>query len=411
MKPKKPHRKSTLLAYWVLRILAVSCALVLFSVTGIVAMQTATHATASDTATVGTTLSPADVSPTDTVVPPTVAPTSIPTANPTATVATVPTPTPRPVPTKTPTKPPVTGPTPTPIPPSSGVTPTSTPAGGGALPPPVTKGTPKANPSPTPPGSPTPDTSGTPVPTASGGATSPTSAPSKTQSDSGGLTAMIKPLVWPITGVGTTILLSSVGLLGLMLWRKRTVVQDATSQLQLSTAQASIPWMDQQAAASNVYYPQSAQAPAAQDQNMIPFAMQSIAQYSPFLGAPDSSHLDAPAPPPASDFRPLTLDFPHILAMNTDKVPVPMSPSAQVSSPNTEDVVFQPAPLFSTPLSPMPGSLNAISPATPAPAQTPIPSAQHPAPVAYQFPPHDPSLENLMHQAQMGIFALPGKDA
>jgi hypothetical protein len=166
--------------------------------------------------------------------------------------------------------------------------------------------------------------------------------------------------------------------------------------------------MNQQAAASNGYYTQPAEATITQNQTMIPSALQSIVQYSPLLGAPDSSHLDAPVPP-AGDFRPLLLDYPQILEAHTDKMPVPMSPSTlEALSPTTAAESQSALQLVSTPLSLMPGSLDS-APSTP--AGTPIPLAQHDAPTEYQFPPHDSSLENLMHQAQMGIFALPGKEA
>ncbi len=408
----KTNRKSTMIAYWVLRTLAISSALLLFSVTGIVALQTATHATAIviplDTTTSGINLSPAD-SPTSPVSTPPV-PTDTPVSNPTATP--VPTSPPTQVPTKTPTKPPVPGPTPTPRPiptsttPPAGATPTSTAAtsAGGVLPSPA-KGTPKAKPSPTPPGSPTPGTSGT-----QGPAIPNENTPTNTQSSSGGITAMLKPLVWPIVGVSTAILLSSAGLLGLMLWKKRASGQAAADQLQSSPSQASASWANQQAVASNNYYGLPAEATLAQKQPMSPFGMQSIAQYSPLLGAPNSSHLDAPAPPPASDFRPLTLDYPQIMEVHTDKMSVPMLPSTLQSLSPTANAEFQPAlQLASTPFSPMPDISDAGSP--PTPAQTPLPLAPQIAPTPFQFPPHDSSLENLMHQAQMGIFSLPGKEA
>ncbi len=402
----KSHRKSTMIAYWVLRVLAISCALLLFSVTGIVALQPVTQATASNTTTAGTTLSPVDTAPSPTPVVPTDTPNAVPTATPTA-----PAPTAKPtqVPTKAPTKPPVPGSTPIPTPTTAttlppGATPVSTAALGGALPPPAAKGTPKAQPSPTPPGSPTPGTASTQLPTINGN----TPTTPKTQSGSGGFTAMIKPLIGPITGVSTTILLAAAALLGLMFWRKRTAAQSATSQLQSSSAQASAPWMNQQTTASNGYQAQPNDATVAQNRTMVPFAMQSIAQYSPLLGALDSSNLDAPVPPPTSEFRPLALDFPHILEVNTDKTAAAMSPSAQQGLSPSADPAFQSAlPIASTPLSPI---LDVLSPSTP--AQTPIPPpAQHNASTAYAFPPHDSSLENLIHQAQMGIFALPGKEA
>ena len=46
-----------------------------------------------------------------------------------------------------------------------------------------------------------------------------------------------------------------------------------------------------------------------------------------------------------------------------------------------------------------------------APVQEPELSTPKNVPIAYQFPQHDSFMETLMHQAQMGIFALAGKDA
>jgi hypothetical protein len=216
--------------------------------------------------------------------------------------------------------------------------------------------------------------------------------------------ATMKPLIWPIAGISTTILLSSAGLLGLTLWKKRTAGQAATAQI--SSAQASTPWLNQQAAASNGYYAQPTEATSAQNLATIPFAMQGIAQYSPLLGAPDSSQFDAPVAPPASDFRPLPLDYPQILEVHTDKMQVPMLQAMPQALSSTANADFQ---LASTPFSPLPGSLRTGSPATP--AQVPVAPAQQKAPGAYQFQQQDSSLENLMHQVQMGIFALPGKEA
>ena len=405
----KANRKPPMIAYWVLRVLALSSALLLFSVIGFAALHTGNgitvQAARSDTVTSGITLSPADGTTTPTATdPPT--PTPVPPTPVLPTATPVP-PTPVP-PTKVPTKAPTvgTGPTATSIAtPVTGVTPTSTPNAGGAVPP-VTKGTPKAQPSPTPPGSPTPGATSTQVPTVSSGNTS---AP-KTQASSGDFMATMKPLMWPIAGVSATILLSSAGLLGLTLWRKRTAGQSAAAQLQSSSAQASAPWMNQQVASANGYYAQPTEATIAQNLPVTPFAMQSIAQYSPLLGAPDSSHLDAPVAPPASDFRPLQLDYPQILEVHTDKMRVPLSPVAQQPPSPAADAAFQPAfQLAASALSPLSDPLDAGSPSTP--AEMPISQARQNASIAYQFPQHDSSLENLMHQAQMGIFALPGKEA
>jgi len=401
----KANRKTTMIAHWFLRALAISSALFLFSVTGIIALQTATHAT-GQIASVTSTSSPADNPTSSTSTP---VPTNTPPKQPTATpVATTPTQ----VPTKTPTKPPVP-PTPTQVPtgggiPVVGATPTSVTTGsGGAVPPPATKGKPKAKPSPTPSGSPTASPTGTQVPSVPNGNSS---ATSNTQSDSGGIMGMIKPLAWPIAGTGAAILLSSAGLLGLMFWKKRASVQGVPSLLSASSAQASGLQMNQQAVASNGYYAQPTEVTVAQNKTMPPFAMQSIVQYSPLLGAPDSSQLDAPVPPPASDFRPLPLDYPQIIEVHTDKISVPMSPSALQSLSPATDAEFQPAlQLASPPFSPISAPREVGS--MPAPEQMPTAPTQRNVPKAFQFPQPDSLLENLMHQAQMGIFALPGKEA
>jgi hypothetical protein len=212
----------------------------------------------------------------------------------------------------------------------------------------------------------------------------------------------------PIAGVSTTLLLASAGVFGLMFWRKRNTGQAAMLQLQASSAPTLAPWMDQQASATNNYYAQATVATTAQNQPMLPFAMQSITQYSPLLGALDSSQRDAPGSPPASDLRPLSIDYPQLLEVHTDKTPVTMSPSTLQPRSATEDANLQPAlQLASTQFSPPQAASEAHIPATV--AQTPIPSLQQNTPIAFEFPPHDSLLENLMHQAQMGIFSLPDK--
>ena len=390
----KVNKKSTKIAYWVLRALAISFALLLFSVTGIVGTQTATHATAIagvlDTATSEITSLPTL---TITLVPPTATPTP-----------TLPTPTPPPTPTTT-TQLPTATPIPTTKPtaivntPTPVVVPTNTPIinAGAPFPTPVATGTPKATPNPTPSLSPTASPTGTQVPTTP---SQNTSTPSNTQPDSGGMTSMVGPIV----GVGSALLLAAVGAVGMMFWRKRTAGQGAVPQLQASPA----PWMHQQTAVPNNYYAQATAATVAQQQNILPFAMQGIAQYSPLLGAPDTSHLDAPVPPPASDLRPLSIDYPQLLEVHTDKTAVPMSASLLQSFSPAKNADFQPAlQLAANPFPPLPDSLDAHAPSTP--ARMPIPSAQSKPPVAFQFPPHDSLLENLMHQAQTGIFSLPNK--
>jgi len=271
---------------------------------------------------------------------------------------------------------------------------------GPALPPPTLKGTPKVTPGPTPSGSPTTNPSGTPMPTSSNGNTG---GPSTTQQNSnGGMMATIKPLIMPIAGISTTILLGSVGLLGLMFWRKRTAAQKAAPAF----GQGSGIW-----GATQV--PNSAQptelAPA-QNRPMSPFAMQSIVQYSPFLGAPNTSQLDAPVAPPASDFRPLPIDYPQIMEIHTDKTPVPVTPASLQSLSPTTNAEFQPALQLALAEGSSPSAPLEVSPALSSIRTSHPPTQQNDAPIAYQFPQQDPLLENLMQQAQMGIFALPGKD-
>jgi hypothetical protein len=391
----KGFRKSTRIAYWVLRALAISSALLLFSIVGIVALQPASHATGLvitvPTTTTGVTSSPADMTPTPTPTPVGSAPTPTATSTPQPTVR--PTTPPAPTPTPLQTKPPIIKPTATPT--VSTVMPTvvatATPVALGPVVPPTThKGTPKT-PGPTPSASPTTNTGGTPMPTSSNGNTG---VPSTTQQNSnGGTMATLKPLIMPIAGVSTAILLGSAGLLGLMFWRKRTAAQKAAPAF----GQASGTWGATQVPA------QPTELAPAQNRPMSPFAMQSIVQYSPFLGAPNTSQLDAPLPPPASDFRPLPIDYPQIMEVHTDKTPVPVTPASLKSLSPTSQPALQLAwaenSSSSTPIEASP-TLSSI--------RTPRPQD---APVAYQFPQQDPLLENLMQQAQMGIFALPGKEA
>jgi hypothetical protein len=210
--------------------------------------------------------------------------------------------------------------------------------------------------------------------------------------------ATLKPL---ILGVSTAVMLGSMGLLGLIFWRKRKAASGAAP----SFAQAPGTWAGAQAPDST----QSTAFAPAQNRPMSPFAMQSIVQYSPLLGALNTSQLDAPGPPPASDFRPLTIDYPQIMELHTDKTPVPITPAALPSLSPSKGAEFQPALQLASAqdssLAPMEVSSNS------GPIHTPRPSTQQSAPVAYQFPPQDSLIENLMQQVQMGIFALPGKDA
>ncbi|MBA2396548.1 MAG: hypothetical protein H0V70_27810 [Ktedonobacteraceae bacterium] len=396
----KGFRKSTRIAYWVLRALAISSALLLFSIIGIVALQPASHATGlviTVPPTTGATSSPADMTtPTATTgVTPTVPPptnTPVPTIPPTQTP---PTATPIPAPTKAP------APTPTTAPPMNTpvVPPTATVAAlgpAGPLPTPPLKGTPKATPSPTPSSSPTASPGTTPIPASTNGNAG--SSSNTPQNANSGTKAALNPLVVPIAGVSATILLGSAGLLGFMVWKRRKVVPAATPAF----AQASGGWA--QASAST----QAIELAPAQNRPMSPFAMQGIVQYSPLLGAPNTSQLDAPAPPPASDFRPLTIDYPQIMEVHTDKTPALVTPG-ELHSLSPRSAEFQPALALASAQdsSPTPGEINPASSSI----RTPRMQEQQNAPIAYQFPQQDPLLENIMQQVQMGIFALPGKEA
>jgi hypothetical protein len=213
--------------------------------------------------------------------------------------------------------------------------------------------------------------------------------------------ATIKPLIVPIAGLSTTVLLGSVGLLAFMFWRKRTAAQGTTS----SFAQKSGIWGATQVRGSA----QPTELAPAQNKAMSPFAMQSIVQYSPLLGAPDTSRVDVPVPPPASDFRPLPIDYPQIMEIHTDKTRVPITPASLQSLSPTKNADFQPALQLAS--SPFPPAEAVEASPTLSSIRTPRPPVQQNAPIAYQFPQQDPLLENLMQQAQMGIFALPGKEA
>jgi hypothetical protein len=401
----KGFRKSTRIAYWVLRALAISSALLLFSIVGIVALQPASHASGLvitvPTTPADVTSSPADMTPTPTPTP--VVSTPTPTATNTPQPTAQPTKPPVPTPTPIPKKPPVTKPTATPtvsifVP---IVVATATPiALGPVLPPATHKGTPKVTPGPTPSGSPTTNPSSTPMPTSSSGNTG---GPSTTQQNSnGGMMATLKPLIVPIAGVSTAILLGSAGLLGLMFWRKRTATQKAAPAFGL----ASDIWGTTQVPSSV----QPTELAPAQNRTMSPFAMQSIVQYSPFLGAPNTSLLDAPVAPPASDFRPLPINYPQIMEIHTDKTPVPVTPASLPSLSPTKSAESQPALQLAWAEDSSPSAPIEASP-TQSSIHTSLPPTPQDAPVAYQFPQQDPLLENLMQQVQMGIFALPGKEA
>jgi hypothetical protein len=152
----------------------------------------------------------------------------------------------------------------------------------------------------------------------------------------------------------------------------------AAFQVQSSPAQAQGPWMNYPAGTNSFgnYQAQAtklaATAPVA-DATIIPFALQGIAQYSPLLGDSNSAFLDAPAPTPTSELRPLAIDYPQIIETATGKELVHTLPAQM---PAVQEIPLTPPTLAAT----------------------------------YQEPQSDPFLEAMMRQAQMGIFALPGKD-
>jgi len=218
---------------------------------------------------------------------------------------------------------------------------------------------------------------------------------------------MTTSLTWPAIGASTLIALALASLLALALRKKYLATalhsQGATRKAQFSPAQQALTMgMNGQAAAtpysdSHALPTQAFPTSHAIQQPMLPFAMQGIAQYSPLLGAAYSAQLDAPAPP--SDFRPLALDYSQIIK----------SPSKQALAtmvPPIDEVITQPTlPSISEDSSPEADVFMRSQ------MQTPIPPSLHITSSVYEFPQQDPFLEALMHQAQMGLFVLPGKTA
>jgi len=357
----------------------------LFSVLGVVALLTTAHASglaqtiASDAP---------DVTPSATDG---TTPTDTPTPTPTQT------PTPTPVPTKAPTKQPTSASkasasTPTPVPtsapgsgnvPIAGATALALGPGGTQITPTPHKDKP----------TPTPSPGATTTPAGSGQNAVPSA---NTISNTAGTTdntahnGMMTPLTASLAGAGAFIVLSTTGLVGLVVWRRRKATQMAGALV------AQTPWPEQPVLLSGNYYSQPTEfaAPAASGA-MIPFALQGFSQYSPMLGAPDASQLNAPTSLPASDFRPLQLDFPQIIGMNDGaSIHTPL-PAEQISPANWGMSFPQP-------------------PSTPAQAEPALLDLQSVQPgnlPEHQEPQSDPFLEAMMQRAQMGIFALPGKDS
>ena len=209
------------------------------------------------------------------------------------------------------------------------------------------------------------------------------------------------PLTASLAGASAFIVLSTTGLVGLVVWRRRKATLAQAAGAQTPGAQAAQnPWPVQPVTpADNNYYSQptefSAAAPAANGA-MIPFALQGFSQYSPLLGTPNVSALDAPTPLPSSDFRPLQLDFPQIIGQN-DAAPVhtPL-PAQRISPADLETSLPQPPP--STPAQAEPARVD-LKPTLPGnPSEQPELQS-------------DPFLDAMMQRVQMGIFALPGKDS
>lgn len=400
----KSHKKSTRMMQRALGVVAISLALLLFSVLGVVALLTSAHANglgtsiASDTASVTPSSSP-DATATDT-------PTPVPTQAP-------PTPTPTKVPTQVPTQAPTkTPPTSTPTTPPNNPTPIPTTAGGGGAPvvgttptaaalgPGGTQATPtprKGKPTPTPSPSPT----NTPTGSAQGVAPSATPTAHTPGTTTGSHNGAMTPLTASLAGASAFIVLSTTGLVGLVVWRRRKATLAQAAGAQTPDAQAAQnPWPVQPVApADSNYYSQptefSAAAPAA-NSAMIPFALQGFSQYSPLLGTPNVSALDAPTPLPSSDFRPLQLDFPQIIGQN-DAAPVHTPLPAQRISPADLETSL-PQPPSSTPTQAEPARVD-LKPTLPGnPSE--LPELQS-----------DPFLDAMMQRVQMGIFALPGKDS
>src|SRR6266536_4678801 len=294
------NRKSMGIAHWAIRVMAISLALLLFSVIGVVATQTVAQASGQAKAA---------------NFPPTFFPKKTPSLSPTVSLTPDPTVSPTPDPTADPTPSPTPKPTPSPTPKPT-IVPTVSLNGGN---PPVVMVTPKS----------TPNTVPTPTPTAQEATptaivqftTTPNSNTSAaTNKTDDGIMTMIAPFTGPIMGVGSLVFLSTTGLIGLTVWKRRKAqpVQELEEvgvfQPQAPPTQVEGGWKDSYEAAkySDNYYAQpTAFAPAAPIENMAmtPFEMQGIAQYSPLMGAFNSSFLDAPVPPPNSDFRLLPIHY------------------------------------------------------------------------------------------------------
>ncbi len=380
------NRKSMGIAHWAIRVMAISLALLLFSVIGVVATQTVAQASGQAKAA---------------NFPPTFFPKKTPSLSPTVSLTPDPTVSPTPDPTADPTPSPTPKPTPSPTPkPTPTIVPTVSLNGGNA---PVVMVTPKS----------TPNTVPTPTPTAQQATptaivqvtTTPNSNTSAaTNKTDDGIMTMIAPFTGPIMGVGSLVFLSTTGLIGLTVWKRRKAqpIQELEEvgvfQPQAPPTQVEGGWKDSYEAAkySDNYYAQpTAFAPVAPIENMAmtPFEMQGIAQYSPLMGAFNSSFLDAPVPPPNSDFRLLPIDYPQIIETTTDQE-MPHTPSdTGMQSP-------QPA-LYSAPIQPQPISDPL--------ATEEIPTTPPGVSPTYQEPQSDPLLEAMMQQAQMGIFVLPGR--
>ena len=372
------HKKSLWITQRTFRFVAVSLALLLFLVVGSVALLTHAHAIASDdpTPTVSPTAS-AGITPT-----PTQAPTPVPTQAPT----------PKPTPKKTPppappTNPPTAPPAPTAVTgggtiPVAGPTPTAIGIGGGGV-----QATPtprKSKPTPT------PSPSATSTPTDNGQSTPPAPTATDKPSDGNAGRSTQDSIMTPLTTsiASAFVLLSTTGVLGLVVWRRRK----ATPATPGSARTMQTPWPQQPVTpAGGNYYSQAtehAAAAPAPNGDIIPFAMQGFAQYSPLLGA-NAAQQDA-TPLPSSDFRPLPLDFPQIIGTQDGtpiNTPLPVQQSPELEARYAQPAFQQASPARVDQLPTQPGNV------------TEEPELQS-----------DPFLEAMMQRVQMGIFALPGKD-
>ncbi len=345
-------------ASWVQLITALCFALLLFSVIGMLAIITTAQAVSPKKIEAIATNTMQGIPPTNTPVP-----TATPTMAPTPTPTTAPTPTPTMAPTPTPTAAPTPTPTAAPTP-----TPTMAP-------------TPRPTMAPQP--TPTPNmTQPTVAPTSAAGsgiATLTTSTPTSIGSTAGSsgknnqntnstmLGAMLKQrdnemLSTMVVSASTAaVLLFAIMLFGIEM-RRRTALKKLGGVLAIQQPVPQIGGM-----ATTPVYGKHAQV----TEYTSAVSSEVLSQGQSGLSVPQPSQVTMPAPAKASDLRPLSVDFPQIMA-TTDQG-------------NSGATVLSDGSL----LLPPPG----IVPLSP-----------------YLGVKGDPVLESLMRQAQMGLFILPNKD-